>query len=76
MSILVLNCGSSSVKFKVFRGDRIILEGMADAIGLPNSSLKIGAQTISPVLTHEDAIQKIIDSYSRHADNYSFQIMS
>jgi len=61
MSILVLNCGSSSVKFKVFRGDRIILEGMADAIGLPNSSLKIGAQTISPVLTHEDAIQKIID---------------
>ncbi len=39
MKILVLNCGSSSVKYKLFDmdRDRVLARGMADRIGMPGS---------------------------------------
>ncbi len=41
MNILIINCGSSSVKFKLFdmNNERIIIQGICDAISLNNSSL-------------------------------------
>lgn len=41
MNILVINCGSSSVKFKLFdmNNEKIIIQGICDAISLKNSSL-------------------------------------
>ena len=43
MYILVLNSGSSSIKFKVFRkkNQQLIVQGSVDALGLPHSHLEI-----------------------------------
>src|SRR5688572_22650099 len=43
--ILVINCGSSSLKFAVIRVDegRTLLSGMADRLGSTNASLRWGA---------------------------------
>lgn len=42
MKILVLNCGSSSVKYKLFESDneQVLAEGGVEKIGLPDSFLK------------------------------------
>ena len=41
MKILVLNCGSSSLKYKVFDGKEVIAQGGVEKIGLPDSFLKL-----------------------------------
>ncbi len=43
MKILVLNCGSSSLKYKVFDGKEVIAQGGVEKIGLPDSFLKLTA---------------------------------
>ena len=42
MKILVLNCGSSSVKYKLIESDskEVLAEGGVEKIGLPDSFLK------------------------------------
>ncbi|MBQ7237660.1 MAG: hypothetical protein IJS20_02600, partial [Bacteroidales bacterium] len=39
MKILVLNCGSSSLKYKLFDGKTVIAQGGVEKIGLPDSFL-------------------------------------
>ena len=54
MKILVLNCGSSSVKYKLIESDskKVLAEGGVEKIGLPDSFLKFkrpdGSKEISP----------------------------
>ncbi len=43
MKILVLNCGSSSLKYKLFDGKNVIAQGGVEKIGLPDSFLKLTA---------------------------------
>ena len=45
MKILVLNCGSSSIKYKLFDMDKnfVMAQGGIEKIGLPGSFLKLTA---------------------------------
>ncbi len=72
MKILVLNCGSSSVKYQVFSidgdGAEALAGGLVEEVGLGNPSLthrKPGAdkfvQTNLPVKGHTDAIKLVLD---------------
>lgn len=65
MRILVINAGSSSIKFALFDGDLVlVLSGMAEGIGAKGSSpasLKIGKDTRRCVFaTHTDALAAIL----------------
>jgi acetate kinase len=65
MIILTLNCGSSSIKFKLYKDDQAISEGMAERIGLEDSTLKYfwqGQQYIEakPSMDHEEALGLIM----------------
>ncbi|MCQ2229943.1 MAG: acetate kinase [Bacteroidales bacterium] len=59
MKILVLNCGSSSIKYKLFNMDdkSVIASGGIEKIGMPNSfikfSLKDGSKQIEETLIQE-----------------------
>ncbi len=74
MKILVLNCGSSSVKYQVFSVDgngnntESLAAGIVEEVGLGNPSLthrRTGAdkykQTNLPVKDHKDAIKIVLD---------------
>ena len=69
MKILVLNCGSSSVKYKLFDIDSktVLAQGGADKIGLEDSFLKLtlpsGEKVIlkSAMPEHHSAIQNILN---------------
>ena len=69
MKILVLNCGSSSVKYKLIDtdNDRTMAEGGVEKIGLPDGFLKFkradGSKEIKQLgLTdHKGAVQAILD---------------
>lgn len=50
MHVLVINCGSSSVKYKVFDGDICLIDGKIERLG--------------ESLTHADAIQQLLDAVS------------
>jgi acetate kinase len=50
MKILVLNCGSSSLKYKVFDNKKVIAQGGVEKIGLPDSFLKLTAPDGSKVI--------------------------
>ena len=39
MRILVLNCGSSSIKYRLFDGDDVAAEGIVERIGEPGSEV-------------------------------------
>lgn len=77
MKILVLNCGSSSVKYQVFSVDGngnntdCLAAGIVEEVGLGKPSLthrRIGAdkhkQTNLPVKDHKDAIKIVLDILS------------
>lgn len=62
---LVLNAGSSSIKFQVFEGENSLLSGLCEAIGLENSKIKykIGndkKEFQTPLKNHEEALEEII----------------
>lgn len=71
MSILVINAGSSSIKFSLFQkqSGKMTLKahGMADAIGLKNSELIIENEHVkaaqkTPLKTHAEALQRIFQA--------------
>ena len=69
MKILVLNCGSSSVKYKLIDSDtkKVLAEGGVEKIGLPDSFLKYkkpdgSKETIYiPMPTAKEAVKNILD---------------
>lgn len=69
MKILVLNCGSSSVKYKLIDSDskKVLAEGGVEKIGLPDSFLKFKKpdgekETIyAPMPTAKEAVKNILD---------------
>lgn len=71
MSILVINSGSSSIKFRLFRQQgktmHLLANGMADAIGLSNSRLILENERIyvnqeTPLANHTAALQRIFQA--------------
>lgn len=63
---LVINAGSSSIKFQVFEGETSVLSGLCDAIGLENSNIKVKANGEKeivelPLENHEVALEKIVE---------------
>nr|HPN46327.1 acetate kinase [Bacteroidales bacterium] len=56
MKILVLNCGSSSVKYKLFDMDssKVLGQGSVEKIGLSGSYLKLQTSSGERVLIEED----------------------
>lgn len=70
MNILVINCGSSSLKFQLINTDdeSVLAKGLCERIGIdgsrivyqPNGGEKI--TTESPMPTHKQAIQMVLDS--------------
>ena len=67
MKILVLNSGSSSLKFQLFEmtSDTVICKGLVDRIGLINSSVH---------LSFDDTQKKIIEKIKDHHEALSFVI--
>ena len=72
MKILVLNCGSSSVKYQLFELDggaeTVLASGIVEEVGLGNPSLthkRPGQDKVEradlPVRDHRDAIQVVLD---------------
>ena len=72
MKILVLNCGSSSVKYEVFaidgRAETVLASGIVEEVGLGNASLthkRPGREKVVradlPVQDHRDAIELVLD---------------
>ena len=72
MKILVINCGSSTIKYQLFDmdGQKVLCSGSAERIGLPQGILthkkypNTDAQTKTvfdePFKTHADAMQRIV----------------
>ena len=68
MKILVLNCGSSSVKYKLIDSDskKVLAEGGVEKLGLPDSFIKFklpdGKKEILEVNmpTHQEAVETIV----------------
>ena len=69
MKILVLNCGSSSVKYKLIDSTdkKVLAEGGVEKIGLPDSFLKFkrpdgSKETIVVDMpTHKEAVKNVLD---------------
>lgn len=69
MKILVLNCGSSSVKYKLIDSadGKVLAEGGVEKIGLPDSFLKFkrpdgSKETITVSMpTHKEAVKNVLD---------------
>ncbi len=71
-TILVINCGSSSLKFAVIDtvNERVILNGLADGMGQPEASLTVqqGDERVTTPLPHPDhgaAMQGLIASLTQ-----------
>jgi len=69
MKILVLNCGSSSVKYKLIDSttEKVLAEGGVEKIGLPDSFLKFklsdGSKKVieTPMPEHKSAVSNILN---------------
>ncbi len=69
MKILVLNCGSSSVKYKLIESDdkKVLAEGGVEKIGLPDSFLKFKrpdgskGQITVEMPTAKEAVKNVLD---------------
>ena len=69
MKILVLNCGSSSVKYKLIESTdgEVLAEGGVEKIGLPDSFLKFKRKdgsketVVTPMPTHKEAVKNVLD---------------
>lgn len=65
LKTLVINAGSSSIKFQIFEDETSVIEGMCDAIGLDNSKIKMkqdGKKEVTEMelKTHKDALSNLI----------------
>ncbi len=67
MITLVINAGSSTVKYALFRNNRQLCRGIADRIGFSDSFVGISSKEDgekklkTKILNHEDAISKILE---------------
>lgn len=66
MKSLVINAGSSSIKFQVFDDETSILSGICEEIGLDNSRIKIkfgkNKETIDIKLNnHKESLEKVLE---------------
>src|SRR5207247_11029159 len=80
MKILVLNCGSSSVKFQLIETgleeiarnqDRIVVRGLVEKIGSPDSIVSCTIREHSlrynkPISSHKEALSTVFDSMPGH----------
>ena len=84
MNILVINCGSSSLKYQLINSDTeaVLAKGLCERIGIEGSQITYqpaGGEkevTVSPMPTHTQAIQMVLDlsvSYT-HLDVYKRQV--
>ena len=69
MNILVLNCGSSSVKYKLIeiKANKVLAEGGIEKIGLPDAFIKFKSdgkkiQQDLDISDHTGAIKAILDN--------------
>lgn len=70
MNILVINCGSSSLKFQVINAEseQVKASGLCERIGMDGSQLVYQPagcdkeKTLVPMPTHKEAIQAVIDA--------------
>jgi acetate kinase len=68
MNVLVINSGSSSIKFQLInmQDESILTKGMVDGIGLETCKVKInGTEAPCAVKNHEEGIQKILPEISK-----------
>ena len=70
---MVLNCGSSSVKYQFFTNDQSLVTGSIENIGSPNCLHKQGGKKITPLTgsdaSYENAIQLAISTVSKSEEN-------
>ncbi|MBF9131308.1 acetate kinase [Plantactinospora sp. S1510] len=52
--VLVLNCGSSSLKYRIFDGDRSVDRGLVERIGEPGGGAPDHSSALRDVLAHAD----------------------
>ncbi|MGM0606834.1 MAG: acetate kinase [Candidatus Muiribacteriota bacterium] len=69
MKILVLNCGSSSVKYQLRNGDEVIAKGIVERIGFDDAYFKYktkdkNIKDILPVKDHTKAINTILNVFT------------
>ena len=70
MNILVVNCGSSSLKYQLINSDTeaVLAKGLCERIGIEGSQITYqpaGGEkevTVSPMPTHTQAIQMVLDA--------------
>ena len=71
MKVLVINCGSSSLKYQVLdmEHENLLAKGLVERIGIEGSVIahtKIGAEdkwvNETPMPTHKEAIQQVLDA--------------
>ena len=71
MKIIVLNCGSSSIKYQLFdmdKNEQVLAKGLLERIGIPNSLLKHSStgkdsfEETRDIPDHTVGIQWIIDT--------------
>lgn len=76
MKILVLNSGSSSLKFQLFEGDKVLVKGMVDAIGLPNCLFNYtldGQKEVSKkakIADHVEAVNAALEAVTKVCPRY------
>lgn len=70
MNILVINCGSSSLKYQLINSDseEVLAKGLCERIGIEGSLITYQAKggekekTVSPMPTHTQAIKLVLDA--------------
>ncbi len=67
MNILILNCGSSSIKFQIAEMPKynIIIQGSVERIGYKDAEFKHSSakeKTIQPIMNHEEGLNLIINT--------------
>ena len=67
MNILILNCGSSSIKFQIAEMPEynVVIKGSVERIGYRDAEFKhslMKEKTVQPVLNHEEGINLIINT--------------
>lgn len=69
MKNLVINCGSSSVKYQLFdmKTEEVLAKGLVERVGMPGSGIKYtkeGMDTLARVIdfpTHKEAVQYVLN---------------
>ena len=70
MNVLVINCGSSSLKYQVLNmtTEELLCKGLVERIGMEGSVItheKVGmdkVKNVVPMENHQDAIQNVLDA--------------